>query len=268
MRIRKIRREQIGNILRGVLAQDGEEIIRGGAAARHLRGVVLEEGEEGLVANADAQILEEGRAVEIDRVGVIAKRHAIVDGHIHPPIRPEVVDAELPPPVQQPRVGVFVKDALAVERHRLVQPGFQRLVVAHQPEPPIVDHLVRADGHQVVLRAAIVSLVKVTAQEAQPIVFLPVVVVQFHHVDDGIRIRREERFEETDNLRPDEHDLGARVFVAREIIRAHRHRPDRGFRDEELAAHGHCERARRAQAIAHPLAADFGQGGRGHDGRG
>jgi hypothetical protein len=50
MRIHKIRGEQIGNILGGVLAQYGEEIIGRGAAVGHLRGVILEEGVEGLVA--------------------------------------------------------------------------------------------------------------------------------------------------------------------------------------------------------------------------
>jgi len=50
MWIRKIRGEQIENIYRGVLAQDGEEIIRSRAAVGHLRGVLLEEGVEGLVA--------------------------------------------------------------------------------------------------------------------------------------------------------------------------------------------------------------------------
>ena len=44
MWIHKIRRDQIGNILRCMRPQDGEEIIRSRAAVGHLRGVIHEEG--------------------------------------------------------------------------------------------------------------------------------------------------------------------------------------------------------------------------------
>jgi len=69
--------------------------------------------------------------------------------------------------------------------------------------------LVHADSHQVVLHAAVVLSEEVTAQEGQPVVFLPVVVGKFDHIEHGIRILGELRIEQADLLRSDVGHLDA-----------------------------------------------------------
>src|SRR3972149_2817719 len=76
----EIRRDQIRNIRRGVLARDSEEIIGGGAAAAVTGGIVLQEAEEGIVTHAVVQGFEEVRPVEIAGVDIGAERRRFING--------------------------------------------------------------------------------------------------------------------------------------------------------------------------------------------
>ena len=110
----KVLADEIGVVDGGVRGEDAEEIGGGGYLSILLDEIILQERKEGGVADAGAEIIEEVRAPEVNRIRIGPEAIAGIDRDIDPALRTEIVDAIRPPPGNQFRIGAFIEEVLAV----------------------------------------------------------------------------------------------------------------------------------------------------------
>jgi len=133
-----------------------------------------------LIAEADAQVFEEMRASEVDRVGVRTKALTVIDGNIHEALRVVEVNAVRPPPGNKIGRETFIIDTLRVRGERFVQPGLEGLIVGDLLEPPLMSGLMCGDKDKIVLNRVVIQVVEVAGKIEEGRVFHAIVEVSHH----------------------------------------------------------------------------------------
>ncbi len=85
-------------------------------------------------------------ATQINRICVQTEGTAVVDAGIHIAGGVEVIHAVTPPPTDIGGIIILIKDAFTVGSQRFIQPRLNGMVVANQPEPPLMRDLMHADS--------------------------------------------------------------------------------------------------------------------------